>query len=108
MCHKLDPIFFKRLGELNPEDACRRSRTEYDSKRRVYRITAIGHDYEIDPENQEIKPLTPGKEQTSVELGLLILFYLIEAKDIPLAREIVGDETDECGVHCRFSDSVER
>lgn len=91
MCHKLDPIFFKRLGELNPEDACRRSRTEYDSKRRVYRITAIGHDYEVDPENQEIKPLTPGKEQMSVELGLLILFYLLEAKDIPLEGKWVSE-----------------
>lgn len=91
MCHKLDPIFFKRLRKLDPEDTCRRSRAEYDSKCRVYSITAIGQDYEIDPVNQEIKPLAPGKDPVSVELGLLILFYLLEAKDIPLEGRWVSE-----------------
>jgi len=140
MCHKLDPVFFTRLAGMNPEDVCRRSRAVYDAVRLVYRITALGHDYEVDPKqciifpcgtnsqgtvSQAIHEVLPdslkdrsetphhpashpyasdariadenkstgisGANPVSVELGLLILMYLLEAKIIPPAGKWVNE-----------------
>lgn len=91
MCHKLDPIFFKRLAGKNPDEVCRQSLAGFDYKRKVYRIVALGQEYEVDPENKEIKPVSPGEHTVSVELGLLILVYLLEAKDIALKGRWVSE-----------------
>lgn len=82
MCHKLDPIFFTRLAGMDPEDVCRRSLAVYDKDRRVYCITALGQEYEVNPERCGIHPLDTDEDSVSVELGLLIIFYLMQAKDI--------------------------
>ncbi len=91
MCHKLDPVFFKKLAEKNPDGVCRRSLAEYDADSNVYRITAFGNEYSVNPETHEIKPSSPIKEDVSVDLGLLILFYLLEAKEIPISEKWVSE-----------------
>lgn len=91
MCHKLDPMFFKELGAMNPKDVCERSLASYDSARNAYRITAICCEYEVSPAAFEIKPVDPDEAPVSVELGLMILFYLMRAKATPLSGKWAGE-----------------
>jgi len=91
MCHKLDPVFFSQLAQMDPQDVCMRSLTAYDHDRKVYRVTVLEKDYEIDTARCDIKPLDPEEGPVSVELGLLILFYLLQAKDIPLSGKWVSE-----------------
>ncbi len=92
MCHKLDPIFFSRLTGMNPADVCRRSRAAYNNDRHAYRITALGQEYEINTEKCTILPKSiANTNPVSVELGLLILMYLLEAKNIPPAGKWVNE-----------------
>ena len=91
MCHKLDPVFFKKLTEKDPAGVCGRSLAEYDFEKNVYRITAFGNEYSVNPEAHEVKPSGSTKEEVSVDLGLLILMYLLEAKEIPVNGEWVSE-----------------
>ena len=91
MCHKLDPVFFKKLTEKDPAGVCGRSLAEYDFEKNVYRITAFGNEYSVNPEAHEVKPSSSTKEEVSVDLGLLILMYLLEAKEIPVNGEWVSE-----------------
>ena len=91
MCHKLDPVFFKKLAENNPDEVCRRSLAEYDTDSNVYRITALENEYNVNPETHEIKPSSSINEEVSVDLGLLILIYLLEAKEIPVSGKWVSE-----------------
>ena len=57
MCHKLDPIFFKKLLEKDTAEVCRRSLAEYYSDTGFYRIVALGNEYFVCPEANDIKPV---------------------------------------------------
>jgi hypothetical protein len=91
MCHKLDPGFFKKLIQKDPAEVCRKSLAEYNNDQGVYRITALGNEYSIDPTAQDIRPVSAMVGDVSVDLGLLILVYLLEAKDISLSGHWVSE-----------------
>jgi hypothetical protein len=91
MCHKLDPVFFKKLEQKDPAEVCRRSLAEYDSDTGIYRIIAFGHEYFVNPEAHDIRAVSPTEGDISVEMGLLILIYLLDAKDIPLSGHWVSE-----------------
>jgi len=77
---------------MDPEDVCRRSLSNYDASRRVYCITALGNAYEVNPEKGTILSTDISiANLVSVELGLLILMHLLEAKDIPPAGKWVNE-----------------
>ncbi len=91
MTHKLDHEYFHELAEMDPGDVCRRCIATYDADRKVYRVTALEREYEIDPGGHEIKAVDPDDEPVSVELALTIIFYLLKAKDIPLTQKWVSE-----------------
>ncbi len=91
MCHKLDPSFFKQLAQLDVREVCRRSLAQFDAGSKTYRVVALDREYEVDPARCDIKPLDPEEEPVNVEFGLLILFYLLQARDIPLIGKWVGE-----------------
>ena len=91
MCHKLDQSFFANLSAMDYEDVCRRSLAGYDADRKTYKITALEREYEINAARCEIIPLSRDEKPVSVELGLLLLFYLMQGKDIPLKGKWVGE-----------------
>ena len=97
MCQKIDVSFFKRLLEMEPSDVCRRSHAEYDADRMLYSIVAFGKTYRVNPATGDIKPAhDPSSAEwahapVSVELGLLILFYLLGAQDVPLSGKWVNE-----------------
>ncbi|KPJ89828.1 MAG: hypothetical protein AMS17_00485 [Spirochaetes bacterium DG_61] len=91
MCQKIDRSFFNRLAALDPGEVCRRTLAQYDRKKKRYRIEAFGIPYEVDPELGDILPVGEVRRPVSVELGLLVLFYLLSVQDIPLAEKWVNE-----------------
>ena len=70
---------------------CRRSLAVYDKDRGVYSVIALGAEYLVDPAAHDIRPVSLTAGDVSVDLGLLILFYLLEAKDVPLSGRWVSE-----------------
>ncbi len=91
MCQNIDERFFIHLAELDPSDVCRRSLAEFDRGREVYMLTVFGSLYEIDPKRKEIRQIENSNLPITTELGLLLIFYLLEAKDIPLSGKWVNE-----------------
>ncbi len=90
MTHILDPVYFKKIMEADPDDVCRRSLASYDREKRSFIITFLEERYAVNPDKREV--LGPVREgPVSVELSLLILVYLLEAKDIQLEERWVGE-----------------
>ena len=79
------------MTELDPSDVCRRSLAEFDYEREVYRLTAFGSLYEIDPAKEDLQQVGKSNLPITTELGLLLIFYLLEAKDIPLSGKWVNE-----------------
>jgi hypothetical protein len=91
MCQKIDASFFNRLAIMDYRDVCRRSLSEFDVEKKIYRVTAFGRDYEVDPALRDIYPLKSEEKPVSTELGLLIVFYLLGSRDIPLTKKWVNE-----------------
>jgi len=91
MCHKLDPKFFSELARMDPRDVCGRSLATYDHERKVYRVTALEREYEVNPAANEVMAVDPDEGPISVEMGLLLVFYLLRAVDVPLSGKWIGE-----------------
>jgi hypothetical protein len=89
VCHKLDPVFFAQLSGLDREDVRARSLCELDGD--GYVIPFLIWKYRIDPGHRIIEPTSPGAREVSADLGLLLLFYLLKARDVPLERRWVSE-----------------
>ena len=90
MCHKLDPVFFSRLADLDPDDVRARSLCDPESGG-GYAVPFLIWRYRVDPARRLIEPLTSGAREVSADLGLLLLFYLLHAKDTPLEGRWVSE-----------------
>jgi hypothetical protein len=89
MCHKLDPVFFSRLAALDPGDVLARSLCDRDGE--SYVVPFLTWRYRVSPGRRSIEPLTPGAGEVSADLGLLLLFYLLQARDKPIEGRWVSE-----------------
>ena len=97
MCHKLDARFFAQLAELPADEVCRQALCRFDPARGCFQLEAWGELCEVFPRAAEIRPLA-GARPVSSELGLAIVFYLMESQDLPLANEWVSEKDVPGGV----------
>ena len=97
MCHKLDPRFFAQLAAMPADDVCRRALCRFDPGRGCFQLEVWGNSYEVFPQKAEIRPL-PGSRSASSELGLAIVFYLMECRDLPPANEWVSEKDIPGGI----------
>jgi len=102
---ELDAQLWKTLDGLPPEDVCRRSLTSYDSHLHCYQVQVLDESYRVYPREMAIHRPEDRTESLSIELRLLILQYLIQAKDLsPLGKwltekELKNGEMFYRGVH---------
>jgi Domain of unknown function (DUF3786) len=89
LCHKLDPVFFTQLSKLDREDVRARSLCGLDGQ--GYILPFLIWTYRIDPGRRLIEPLAPGAREVGADLGLLLLFYLLKARDVPLEGRWVSE-----------------
>lgn len=77
------------LLRLNPAEVCKRADVSYDDGK--YILKSLGMEFAISPKDRIIKNLTPFGEILIKRHGyffiLSVLFYLINAKDIPLSNK---------------------
>ena len=91
MCHQLDKRFFDSLSRMDPAQVSRRTGCAYDAAERCFAVPAWGEEYRVFPESAAIRPVGADSPPPSNELGLVIVFYLLQAKDAPLAGEWVSE-----------------
>jgi hypothetical protein len=114
----IDSEYWGEFARLDPETVCTRTLADYQVKQRGYTLPVLNEDYVILPHRREIKRLiaggTPGEEGLSKEFVLMVLFYLIHAKNIPLARQWISErdlpsgEIFFRGPHALSVDLIER
>jgi len=100
----MDPVFWKQLAALDPASVCRRSDAIQD--RDGYRLQVLDGEYLVVPGEQRISRSRVGADPrrqpvaVSDELELIIVHYLLNARDLPLSGEWVG--LQELGSGNRF------
>lgn len=80
------------LGRLSPEDVCIRAQVAFDSSSGLYVLKSFLQDILVSPKDREMFGRSAGADLLLSKLGyfsrLPILWYLINAKNIPLSGEI--------------------
>ncbi len=114
----IDSDYWVKLSRLNPETVCSRTMADYQVKQRGYILPILNRDYLILPHQMEIKGLieegTPLEKDLTREFTLMVLFYLLNAKNIPLARkwisekDLTGGEAFFRGPHALSVDLIEK
>jgi len=114
----IDSDYWDEFARLNPETVCIRTLADYQVKQRGYTLPILNQDYLILPYQRQIKRLieggTPTEEDLTKEFTLMVLFYLLNAKNIPLARKWIsekdlrGGEAFFRGPHALSVDLIEK
>jgi hypothetical protein len=88
----LDDCFWEELAELDPDDVCRRSAAGWTGE--SYQIRILGRDYLLTPGERRLihAEAISREEEESVVSGLcfVAVHYLLNARDVPPAGELVG------------------
>jgi len=91
-----DSDYWDEFARLNPETVCIRTLADYQVKQRAYTLPVLNQDYLILPHQRRIERLTEGgaltEEDLTKEFTLMVLFYLLHAKNIPLTRKWIGEK----------------
>ena len=108
-----DPLLWAQLERENPDAICRRALVGYN-REKGFLLPFLSQTFGILPGNRDIVALERSVPQLiSFELGLIILTYLLRAKPISLAGEMVnekqipGGETFFRGPHLLPTGSME-
>jgi hypothetical protein len=114
----IDSDYWDKLARLNPETVCSRTMADYQLKLRGFTLPILNQDYLVLPYQMEIKGLIKGgmpiAKDLTREFTLMVLFYLLNAKNIPLDRkwisekDLTGGETFFRGPHALSVDIVEK
>ena len=85
---------WKTLSQLTPEDVCSRAKATFDELCGVYLVKSFLQDILVSPKDEKMLGRSPTGDFILNEIGhlsrLSILWYLINAKDIPLSKKLVG------------------
>ena len=90
--HILHPSLWESLTEANPEDVCQRSRAQFDEATGSYLLDFLQERYRIRSDSREIEPVTSpiSEGDPSIDLQVILLTYLLSAREIPLADRLVA------------------
>jgi hypothetical protein len=93
---QIDPDYWDKFARLNPETVCIRTLADYQVRERSYTLSILNQDYLILPYQGQIRRLTekgiPVEEDLTREFTLMVLFYLLHAKNIPLVRKWISEK----------------
>jgi hypothetical protein len=92
MTKYVDPSYFKRLRELDPEDVCKRASCQYDRESKRYILHVWGYEYTIDPETRMMKQLQNNAYIPHEYFYIFIIYYLIYVKDIAISKDWISEK----------------
>jgi hypothetical protein len=108
---EIDPAYWEELATSDSNEVCRRSLASYDSKEEAYGIRLLNQGYRIHPFGRSIARDTDPSAQSlryekiSFSEALVLVIYLLRAREIPLAgkqqteKDLPGGETFFRGPH---------
>lgn len=90
--HILHPALWEDLLREDHEDVCRRSGAQFDDATGSYLLDFLRERYRISPDSREIEPDTGPipSGSPSIDLQVILLTYLMSAREIPLADRLVA------------------
>ncbi len=94
---ELDVKLWKTLVALPPGDVCRQSLASYDPHLQCYSVHVLNECYQVFPREMAIRKADERKAPVNIELRLLILQYLIQARDLPLVGKWVTEKELKTG-----------
>jgi hypothetical protein len=93
MTQNIDSKFFKELEKMDPDEVCRRSLADFDPAKGMYCVTAFGEPCEVYPRTKVVCHAKNREAALSLELGLVVVFYLLGAKEIPTEKRWVSEHS---------------
>jgi hypothetical protein len=90
--HTIHPQLWERLSQLNPAEVCRRSGAQFDEGLGSYSIDYLQERYRISPRGRTIEAVSGPlfHEDPSIELKVILITYLLNAQEVPLADKLVA------------------
>jgi hypothetical protein len=89
------------LAAMKPEEVCRAAAVSYDAETGSYGIKSFGMDFDVSVANRIFSSRNPGSELLLTKLGyffrLLVLWYLVKAKDIASTNRLIKLESVKGG-----------
>jgi hypothetical protein len=88
----MHPSLWERLAQADPADVCQRSKVLYDEATGSYLVDFLKERYCIKPASRVVEPVSgpipPGAP--SIDLQVILITYLLNAREIPLADKLVA------------------
>jgi len=90
--YTVHPTLWERLSRLDPAEVCRRSGAQFDETSGSYSIDFVRECYRISPNRRTIEAISAhsSQEGPSIELKVILITYLLNAQEIPLADKLVA------------------
>ncbi len=114
----IESEYWDELARLNSETVCIRTMADYQVRQRGYTLPILNQDYLVLPYKREIRRFVEGGtskgEDLTTEFTLIVLFYLLKTKNIPLDRkwisekDLLGGEAFFRGPHALSVDLIEK
>ena len=104
--HSVHPALWEKLIQTDPTEVCRRSGAQFDKATGSYLLDFLQERYRIRPDSRKIEPITDAISEgdPSIDLQVIILTYLLSAREIPLADRLVAGSSLKGG-KCFFQGS---
>jgi len=116
--NRTESEYWDELARLNPETVCIRTMADYQVRQRGYTLPILNQDYVVLPYQKEIRSFveggTPKGEDLTTQFILMVLFYFLKTKNIPLDRkwisekDLLGGEAFFRGPHALSVDLIEK
>jgi len=92
MTKYVDPSYFKKLLELQPEKVCKRAPCQYEKDTNRYVVNIWGDDYAIYPETFTIEQINKTTYHPHDFFYLFIIYYLLNVKNIAIAQVWISEK----------------
>jgi hypothetical protein len=94
----VDKNYFRELTAAVPQNVCRRAGCRYEDKAKAFTLTVWGEEYAVYPLGRKIE--RHGVEPADIDdlLGLFIIYYLLNCKDLNTSGEWVSEKDMRGGV----------
>jgi len=90
---RVDPEWWQRLREADPQEVCRRALVEHQEGR--YLVPFLTEMVEVDPQAEGVRE---GQGEAPVDLAVVSVVYLLRARDLPRRGQWVREVDLEGGV----------
>ncbi len=94
----IDPYYFESMLQKQPDDICRQAGCDHDRSKNEYHLAVWGEDFCVSPAKKAIRRVGDNLPVEQDLTGLVIAYYLLNAKDILETGEWISEKEVPGGV----------